>query len=140
MKALMSSVVVASLFASAALASDGEKSPRAVNEMTVPQVVELAKAGKVTLVDANLTEYRAKHGVIPGAVLLTSYNEYNVGKELPQDRAAKLVFYCANRKCAASHFAASRAVEAGYTDVSLMPDGLHGWRISGQPLVKMPQS
>ena len=34
----------------------------------------------------------------------------------------------------------SRAVEAGYTDVSLMPEGLHGWRTSGQPLVKVPQS
>jgi rhodanese-related sulfurtransferase len=134
MKAWISSVVVvASLVASAALAGE-------VNEMTVPQVVELAKAGKATLVDANLTEYRAKHGVIPGAVLLTSYNQYDVAKELPQDRAAKLVFYCANRKCAASHFAASRAVEAGYTDVSLMPEGLHGWRTSGQPLVKVPQS
>src|SRR6266581_4205780 len=36
----------------------------------------------------------------------------------------------------ASHGAARRAVEAGYTDVSVMVDGLKGWRAAGQPVVK----
>jgi len=36
----------------------------------------------------------------------------------------------------ASHGAARRAVEAGYRDVSVMVDGLKGWRAAGQPVVK----
>jgi rhodanese-related sulfurtransferase len=33
----------------------------------------------------------------------------------------------------ASHEAARRAVEAGYTDVSVMADGITGWRKAGKP-------
>jgi rhodanese-related sulfurtransferase len=31
----------------------------------------------------------------------------------------------------ASHAAARRAVEAGYTDVSVMVDGIEGWKAAG---------
>jgi rhodanese-related sulfurtransferase len=33
----------------------------------------------------------------------------------------------------ASHEAAGRAAEAGYTDVSVMVDGMKGWKEAGQP-------
>jgi len=33
----------------------------------------------------------------------------------------------------ASHGAARRAVAAGYTDVSVMTDGIMGWDAAGQP-------
>jgi rhodanese-related sulfurtransferase len=33
----------------------------------------------------------------------------------------------------ASHEAARRAVKAGYKDVSVMVDGIMGWRDAGQP-------
>jgi len=39
----------------------------------------------------------------------------------------------------ASHKAARRAVEAGYTDVSVMVEGLKGWKAAGNP-VNMPKS
>ena len=35
----------------------------------------------------------------------------------------------------ASHEAARRAVKAGYTDVSVMGDGIAGWKAAGQPTV-----
>jgi len=38
----------------------------------------------------------------------------------------------------ASHGAARRAVESGYTDVSVMSDGLKGWRAAGKPVTKPP--
>ncbi len=34
----------------------------------------------------------------------------------------------------ASHEAARRATQAGYTDVSVMADGIFGWKDAGQPL------
>ena len=50
----------------------------------------------VTVLDANAPDFRAREGVIPGAVLLSSDNKYDVAKELPPQKDARLVFYCAN--------------------------------------------
>ncbi|MGH7840900.1 MAG: hypothetical protein ACREQT_05195, partial [Candidatus Binataceae bacterium] len=45
--------------------------------------------------DANVASTRAEYGVIPGAVLLTSDDKYDLAV-LPADKKARLVFYCAN--------------------------------------------
>lgn len=49
----------------------------------------------VCLYDA-LHKVREKYGIIPGARLLSSAGDYDVAKELPPDKNAKLVFYCTN--------------------------------------------
>ena len=51
----------------------------------------------VTVLDANEPDVREKDGVIPGAKLLSSFNRYDIQKELPADKNAPLVFYCTNR-------------------------------------------
>ena len=45
----------------------------------------------------------------------------------------KVVFYCANEQCGASHKAAARAVLAGWSDVAVMPAGIAGWKNAGKP-------
>ncbi len=50
----------------------------------------------VLIFDANVPHERDEYGVIPGARLLTSPEEYNVATELPPNKSARLVFYCAN--------------------------------------------
>ena len=50
--------------------------------------------GAVTLLDANGSDFRTKEGVIPGATLLSSYKSYDVEKELPSRKDARVVFYC----------------------------------------------
>ncbi len=85
--------------------------------------------------DANAPETREKYGVIPGATLIAAPDGYRVSATLPPDKHAMLVFYCANQVCIASHEAARRAVAAGYTDVSVMGDGIMGWKAAGQPTV-----
>ena len=40
----------------------------------------------------------------------------------------------------ASHEAARRAVKAGYTDVSVMADGIAGWKAAGQPTAAAQRS
>jgi hypothetical protein len=50
----------------------------------------------VVILDANVTQEREQYGVIPGARLLPSPDRYDVAAELPPNRSAKLVFYCAN--------------------------------------------
>jgi len=51
---------------------------------------------KVWVYDANLPKTREAYGVIPGAQLLPSSDHYDVHADLPLDKNAKLIFYCAN--------------------------------------------
>ncbi|MFN7134803.1 MAG: rhodanese-like domain-containing protein [Myxococcales bacterium] len=98
----------------------------------------LAKKGAVTVLDVNNAQTRSKHGVVAGAKLLTSASQYELS-ELPEARDSKLIFYCANTKCTASHTAAQRAIEAGYTDVAVMGEGIVGWKAAGKK-VETPRS
>jgi hypothetical protein len=50
----------------------------------------------VNIYDANGWGLRSTAGVIPGAHMLTSDDKYDVAKELPASKSAKLVFYCAD--------------------------------------------
>ena len=140
MKRLLLSLAVATslVVPAAAFACEGENHQAKATEpakATVADVATWTKAKQATPVDANGQETRTKQGVIPGAVLLTSSSTYDV-KELPADKSSKLVFYCANQKCSASHQAAKRAMENGYTNVAVLPEGIAGWKQAGQPTAK----
>ncbi|MCA9678206.1 MAG: rhodanese-like domain-containing protein [Kofleriaceae bacterium] len=104
-----------------------------VGEVSVDQLDQLIAKGECQAIDANNASTRARAGVIPGATLLTSYSDYDLSV-LPTDKGKKLVFYCANEMCGASHAAAERAVIAGYTDVGVMPAGIAGWAKAGKPV------
>lgn len=101
-----------------------------VPTITVDEVARKLAGGEVVPVDANGDTTREKMGVLPGAVLLSDYETFNVS-ELPADKAKELVFYCANTHCGASHEAAAKARTAGYTNVKVMPDGIAGWVKAG---------
>ena len=139
MKRILLSLAVASSFivSTAAFACDGENHQAALEptKATVAEVATWTKEKKAVPVDANGKETRTSQGVIPGAVLLTSSSQYAVS-ELPADKSSKLVFYCANQKCGASHAAAKRAMENGYTNVAVLPEGIAGWKQAGQPTAK----
>lgn len=146
-KKLLGVILAAATLAApaAALACEGEgheKHAKAtVKTVTVSEVANLKKDGMATVLDANGESFRKNHGIIPGAVLLTHSRKYDVARELPAEKDRKLVFYCANTKCLASHAAARKALEAGYTDVNILPEGLLGWKEAGQPTAAFaPQS
>lgn len=134
MKMMIMSVVagLSLTLSTAALACEGEgHTAAAPKSVTAKQLALLLKDKKAVPVDANGAETRSKNGVIPGATLLTSSSQYAL-TELPANKDANLVFYCASEKCGASHTAAERAMEAGYTNVATMPEGIKGWKKSGQ--------
>jgi rhodanese-related sulfurtransferase len=140
LKTFVAAAVLAVSFAApAALACEGEghnkSAALAPKQLTVAQAVELQKSSKAQAVDANSTDFRAKNGVIPGAILLTSSSQY-AATELPQAKDSQLFFYCAGEKCSSSHKAAAKAIEAGYTNVSVMPEGMAGWKKAGQKTAK----
>lgn len=91
---------------------------------------------KLEILDANNEATRKKDGVIPGSKLLSSSKHFDTAAELPKDKNLKLVFYCANTKCTASHEAAKKAMRSGYTDVSVLADGIQGWAKAGKPVEK----
>ena len=98
---------------------------------------------KVFIYDANVLSTRQKVGIIPTAQLIDDSTQYSVAKFLPENKNSKLVFYCANKMCTASHNAAEKAINAGYKDVNVMVDGIYGWRDAGkklEPAVLPPQS
>ncbi len=115
-----------------AFACEGHEQKAEIQKVTVQQLASLQKENKAKVFDVNGSETRAKMGVIPGAVLLTSAAKFDPAKELPATKDSKLVFYCASTMCNASHMAAERALEAGYTDVAVLPDGIAGWKQAGQ--------
>jgi rhodanese-related sulfurtransferase len=110
----------------------------AIKQASVDEVAKYVKDRTATIVDANGSETRQQYGVIPGAVLLTSHRDYAMS-ELPASKSNKLVFYCGGTMCRASDKAAARAAAAGYTDVSVLRDGITGWKSAGQP-TDMPRS
>jgi len=110
----------------------------AVKEVAVAEVATYVREKSATIFDANGDDTRKEYGVVPGAVLLTSSKGYAMDV-LPSSKTSKLVFYCGGVMCRASDSAASRAAQAGYTDVSVMRDGIKGWKNAGQP-TDLPRS
>jgi rhodanese-related sulfurtransferase len=109
-----------------------------IKQASIDEVAKFVKERTATVVDANGSETRREYGVIPGALLLSNHREYAMS-ELPASKSNKLVFYCGGTMCRASDKAASRAVAAGYTDVSVLREGIKGWKSAGQP-TDMPRS
>jgi rhodanese-related sulfurtransferase len=104
--------------------------------ISVDEVDRKLAAGECVPVDANGEATRKKMGVVPGAVLLTGSETFQIS-ELPADKSKPLVFYCANERCGASHEAAEKAVTAGYTNVKVMPEGIAGWVKAGKQVQRI---
>lgn len=99
-----------------------------IKEITIKEVQQYVqtKPANVVILDANNEDARKSAGTIPGAILLSSYNQYSLS-ELPKDKNSTLVFYCYNSYCQASHAAAERALTAGYTNATVLKAGIDGW-------------
>ena len=108
--------------------ADDAPKQTAVKEISVQKVQQFIenKAKNVAILDANNEDARKDAGVVPGAILLTSYSKYAL-TELPKDKNTTLVFYCYNSYCQASNLAAQRAVGAGHKDARVMKAGIVGW-------------
>ncbi|MGE0871616.1 MAG: rhodanese-like domain-containing protein [Kofleriaceae bacterium] len=143
----MRTLMLASVLGLAAIAGCSKASESKTAEPTAAAKVDVASISVDELdqqlansecqaVDANGAGTRKKMGVIPGAVLLTDSEAYDL-KELPPDKSKPLVFYCANTSCGASHDAADRAIASGYKNVKVLPDGIAGWVKAGKSVTQI---
>ena len=151
LKHLIAAAVLASapVLLAPAFACDGEDHAQtaSIGTLTVDQLAKQlaatkaakAKSATLAIFDANTDKTRAEKGIIPTAVLLPSSSDYDLAL-LPKDKGGEVVFYCAAEKCSASHTAAKRAVEAGYTKVSVLPEGIAGWVKAGKATQKVTAS
>ena len=88
---------------------------------------------RVTLLDVNGSKtYLAGH--IPGALDFDTA-EADLAAQLPADKTALIVAYCADENCSAFAFAAEKARELGYTNVQHYAPGILGWKKSGEKAV-----
>ena len=115
-----------------------DKKGPAPQEISVRELAtQLKSASPPEVFDANGAWTRREYGVIPGATLLPGSSDYAL-ELLPEDRTHKLVFYCASSWCGAAESAATRALGAGYSAVSVLPEGIKGWRAAGHATTSVP--
>jgi rhodanese-related sulfurtransferase len=136
MRAFVKSAVVAVTLAAApaAFACEGEHAaaqPQYAHVATEELFDWLAQQQAV-VIDVNSQE-RFEKGHIPTAVHMT-YDGVTAAK-LPADKDARLVFYCYNERCQASHKAALKALDLGYTNIWVYKPGIMGWQDAGKEIV-----
>lgn len=79
----------------ARLALEHAMQVQGIKLITVAELTAMTarRSGKVAVFDADNADDRATWGVIPGANLLSSFDNYGVAREMPKDKNARLVFY-----------------------------------------------
>lgn len=95
--------------------------------VSAEQVAQLISGNKALIVDSRPKQGKYDQGHIPTAVNipLTQFDELK-GK-LPRDPKTPVVFYCGGADCPLSHKSAKKAIEMGYTDVTVFTLGYPEW-------------
>jgi len=115
-------------------ASAANAKPAPLEKLSISEVSALIGGEQKPHVFDNNGVERYNAGHLPGAVWLR-FDAVEAGN-LPPDKEATLVFYCANELCTASHTAARSAIGFGYKNVFVMPAGIMGWEKAGMPVEK----
>lgn len=100
----------------------------------------------ITLVDSRPKERKYDLGHIPGAISLPdSQFDKLAAQRLPADKAAALYFYCEGLSCRLSNDSALKAIQLGYSNVKVVPEGYPAWQqaygagpVAGGASVKAP--
>ncbi len=82
----------------------------------------------MTLVDSRPKARKYDLGHIPGAISLPdSQFEKLAAQMLPADKGAALYFYCEGVTCVLSNDSALKAIQLGYRNVKVVPEGYPAW-------------
>lgn len=125
-------MVAAALVAVASLAFAAEKKQepfRVVTSEEVKAMIERHEPGLVVIDARTPAEYQEVH--IKGAVNLPLPELEKKPALLDFPKDGKLVFYCNGYKCGKSTKAARLAASLGYTDISVLSEGMPVWEEKG---------
>ena len=81
----------------------------------------------MVLIDSRPKRKKYDKGHIPGALSIPDSQFAKLQDQLPADKSTPLVFYCGGLKCRLSHKSANKAIDLGYTRVSVFADGYPAW-------------
>jgi rhodanese-related sulfurtransferase len=90
----------------------------------------LEQKSNFTLINTMSTIECRDHSIPKSLCIPCETLENQIGK-LPDDKQRKIVFYCESELCLRSYKAAEKALKHGYMDVSVLKDGLPGWKKAG---------
>jgi rhodanese-related sulfurtransferase len=88
---------------------------------------QIDQKANMVLIDSRPKRKKYDKGHIPTAVSIPDSQFANMQDQLPADKSTPLVFYCGGLKCRLSHKSAAKAVDMGYTNVSVFAEGYPGW-------------
>jgi rhodanese-related sulfurtransferase len=126
-------VVLVMVCLGVSLAGAGEKAAvKMVTGEELKSLVEQMPAGLVVVDSRTDVEYQEVH--IKNAVSIPLTKLEKDATLLPPAKDAKLVFYCNGVKCGKSGKSAKIALDNGYSDVSVYPEGMPVWEEKGYPL------
>lgn len=80
------------------------------------------------IVDARPQVAKYNKGHLPSAINIPFTHFEKLKGKLPSDGTTPLIFYCGGLKCKLSHKSAARAIEMGYTNVSVFSKGYPAWK------------
>ena len=90
---------------------------------------------KFVLIDARRDkDYNEEHIVSAVNLSATDVSSKTL-EEIAPENTTKLVFYCQNTKCQASHIAASKALGAGYKYLYEFSGGIEDWKAHNYPTI-----
>jgi len=72
---------------------------------------------------------------IPGSICIPCGTFDEQTDRLPRDKQRKLVYYCESDLCLRSSQCAEKSIKLGYTNVSVLKNGLPGWKMAGFSVV-----
>ncbi len=96
--------------------------------VSAEHVASQIAANTAVIVDSRPLQTKYNTGHIPTAVSIP-FTQFDALKgKLPRDTGTPLVFYCGGLKCRLSHKSAAKAIEMGYTDVTVFAKGYPEWK------------
>lgn len=107
-----------------------------VNLDFVKKQAAIPKIDGVLLIDARPAARKYDLDHIPTAISLPdSQFEKLAAQMLPADKGAALYFYCEGVTCVLSNDSARKAIQLGYSNVKVVPEGYPAWE---KPMARAP--
>jgi len=96
--------------------------------VTAEFVAQKIAENKTVIVDARPQKAKFNKGHIPTAINIPFTHFEAFKGKLPRDLNNPIIFYCGGLKCRLSHKSAAKAIEMGYTDVTVFSKGYPSWK------------
>jgi rhodanese-related sulfurtransferase len=107
----------------------------AVKEIRPAQLRQMLDQ-KIDLVLINTMSFiECRDHSIPGSICIPCGIFDEQTGRLPKDKQRTLVFYCESDLCLRSRQCAEKSIRLGYADVSVLKNGLPGWKMAGYETV-----